>query len=361
MKNLIPVTLLCLASVCTLASSALANGRIVVTHDEWTLSNQGFTNAPSAAQFARNVANWFTGGAPGHFLVRSGNFGLTGTSLSSTMTAAGHTWTISVGASDALSNLQQYDAVFVCGTVPNLANLTAYVQGGGCVYLAAGTASSDANTWDAFVHAFGLDLGALNNLGGTFAIASSHPLFQGVTSLYHNNGNDLTDLEPANPANQVLVSSGAHGLYAVYDGGLAASTYCTAKTNSLGCVPAIASSGAASVSSASPFDITASNVLNQKTGLLFYGYSQQISAFQGGFKCMASPTHRTPTQNSNGNALPANDCSGAYSFDFNAWIQGGNDSLLVAGQEVDAQFWSRDPASPSTTGLTDALTFVINP
>jgi parallel beta-helix repeat protein len=138
-------------------------------------------------------------------------------------------------------------------------------------------------------------------------------------------------------------------------------SYCTAKTNSLGCVPAIAWSGTASVSSATPFDITASNVINQRLGVLFYGYSQSITPFQGGLKCVANPIHRTPTSGSGGSPLPTVDCSGFYTFDFNAWIQGGADPQLLACQEVDAQFWSRDPASPSTTGLSDALGFVINP
>jgi hypothetical protein len=83
--------------------------------------------------------------------------------------------------------------------------------------------------------------------------------------------------------------------------------------------------------------------------------------FQDGFMCVASPIVRTPLQHSGGSALPVADCSGSYAFDFNAWIQGGNDPLLAVGQQVAAQYWSRDPASPSTTGLTDAVTFHVLP
>lgn len=46
-------------------------GRIVVNHDEWTLSNAGFNRSANAAAFARNVAQWFTGGQPGDFLAYS--------------------------------------------------------------------------------------------------------------------------------------------------------------------------------------------------------------------------------------------------------------------------------------------------
>lgn len=149
------------------------------------------------------------------------------------------------------------------------------------------------------------------------------------------------------------------------DGGLAfapdgqPASYCTAKTNSLGCTPTIGFSGAPSATSAAPFLISGSNVLNQKSGLLFYGYAQASTPFAGGWKCTADPTRRTAVQSSNGSALPASDCSGVFVFDFNAWIQGGADALLTPGQEVDAQYWSRDPASAGAAGLTDALTFQI--
>jgi hypothetical protein len=50
---------------------------------------------------------------------------------------------------------------------------------------------------------------------------------------------------------------------------------------------------------------------------------------------------------------------GVYTFDMNAWIQSGVDPLLVPGTACFTQYWSRDPASASTTGLSDGLTFVI--
>ena len=34
-------------------------------------------------------------------------------------------------------------------------------------------------------------------------------------------------------------------------------------------------------------------------------------------------------------------------------------AAVVAGVLVDSQYWSRDPASPSTTGLTNAVEFGI--
>jgi hypothetical protein len=64
-----------------------------------------------------------------------------------------------------------------------------------------------------------------------------------------------------------------------------------------------------------------------------------------------------------GSPAPALDCSGAYHFDFNAWIQSGADPALVVGQDVWAQYWSRDQgfAFPDNTGLSNAVAFEIGP
>lgn len=135
--------------------------------------------------------------------------------------------------------------------------------------------------------------------------------------------------------------------------------YCHAKTNSSGCTPGLSFAGAPSASSAAPFWINASNLRNNKAGLLFYGLRANSVAFQGGTLCIGAPLQRTPVQLSGGNPLPADDCSGVLAFDFNARIQSGLDPQLVVGAEIDAQHWSRDPAAPSTTGLTDAIHFRI--
>jgi len=139
-----------------------------------------------------------------------------------------------------------------------------------------------------------------------------------------------------------------------------AESYCVAKVNSLGCTPAMTSSGIASVSSTLPFDVGAVNVINNKNGLMYYGLAALNAPFQGGVKCVAQPSKRTALQDSNGNAGP-DDCSGVYSIDVNALIQGGGDPALVVGATVYSQYWSRDPGSPSTTGLTDGLSFTVFP
>lgn len=137
---------------------------------------------------------------------------------------------------------------------------------------------------------------------------------------------------------------------------------CTAKVNSLGCLPMIASSGTPSATSPLPFTITATMILNFKNGLFFYNYTGAANLpFFGGTLCAQPPLRRTGLMNSGGNIPPTNDCSGNSAFPFNALIQGGMDPLLVPGLEVNCQYWSRDPQNVDGTGvgLTDAVQFVI--
>lgn len=136
-------------------------------------------------------------------------------------------------------------------------------------------------------------------------------------------------------------------------------TYCTAKVNSQGCVPQISALGVPGATNPNPFAIDAANVINHKTGLVLYSIAGAAATpFQGGTLCLASPLHRTPGQNSGGNPGP-DDCSGSYSFNFNARVQSGIDPALQPGVEVWAQYYTRDPASSFGVGLTDAVVFTI--
>lgn len=136
------------------------------------------------------------------------------------------------------------------------------------------------------------------------------------------------------------------------------STYCTAKLTSGGCTPQITTSGGPSISTSSGFVISAAQIEPQKFGLYFYGLSGPAAApFQGGYLCVQPPTRRTPAQSSGGAA----SCSGAYAFDWNAWIAGGADPLVTVGAAIHGQFWFRDPSSPSTTGLSGGVAYTVCP
>jgi hypothetical protein len=101
-------------------------------------------------------------------------------------------------------------------------------------------------------------------------------------------------------------------------------------------------------------------MLNQKTGFLTYSHQPASTPFQGGTLCIQAPILRTPGQNSGG-STSGNDCTGAYSFDMNAWIQSGVDPSLVVGADVFTQYRSRDPQSTSSSSLSNAVRFVVNP
>jgi Tol biopolymer transport system component len=136
--------------------------------------------------------------------------------------------------------------------------------------------------------------------------------------------------------------------------------YCTAKTNSNGCVPTICSSGRASASGANQLRITAHRVLNLKSGLFFWGLAPQAAPFGGGVRCVAYPVVRTAIQQSGGNTT-ANDCTGAFQFDFTpSYIAAAG---LSVGVHVYGQWWYRDPflPLPNNVGLSDGLEFVIEP
>ncbi|HUR28261.1 MAG TPA: hypothetical protein VM509_08735, partial [Planctomycetota bacterium] len=145
--------------------------------------------------------------------------------------------------------------------------------------------------------------------------------------------------------------------------------YCTAKLNSLGCTPSISSVGVSSASASSGFSVRGSNVRNQKPGLLLYGTSgRAASPFSGGTLCVAAVVRRGPGTSSGGNGSPANDCSGMYALDMNAFASGalgGNPlpALLVPGTVVDCQWWGRDQGflAPNNVTLTNALEYSVCP
>jgi hypothetical protein len=138
-------------------------------------------------------------------------------------------------------------------------------------------------------------------------------------------------------------------------------TYCAPKPNSQGCLPAIASTGAPSLSSNQPFTISAAGILSQKPGLLVYGTASAFTPFQGGTLCVSGP-RRVGMQNSGGTIGPT-DCSGTFAFDFNAHAAAGLDAALTAGVTVSAQWYYRDAQDPAGfgSGLTDALRFTLCP
>lgn len=136
-------------------------------------------------------------------------------------------------------------------------------------------------------------------------------------------------------------------------------TYCTATTNALGCAASITTTGTPSASNTAAFTIRATQVVNQKSGMLFYGRHGDAIPYLGGYLCVAPPLSRTFIQDSAGNAT-GNSCSGMLTLNMNNWIQGQNDPTLGAGDTVFAQFWYRDLPGQGIA-YSNAVSFTILP
>lgn len=142
--------------------------------------------------------------------------------------------------------------------------------------------------------------------------------------------------------------------------------YCTAGTTTNGCVPSISATGTASASAASGFNLDVVALEGQKQALLFYGvdntgFAPLAWGQSSSFLCVKAPTQRSIAQNTGGTA---GTCSGTFSMDWNAFraaTPGALGQPFAAGDSVYAQVWFRDPPTPKTTMLSDALQFTLAP
>ena len=133
--------------------------------------------------------------------------------------------------------------------------------------------------------------------------------------------------------------------------------YCQGKVNSQGCTPAISWTGTPKLSSGN-FKLAGSSFVNQKSGLLLYGFDADNAPFQGGTLCIGAPVKRSPFLWTGGSTSGSN-CSGVLSFDFAAWANSGADPSLDPGQVVYAQFMARDPQAAQAVALSNAVQFVL--
>ena len=146
----------------------------------------------------------------------------------------------------------------------------------------------------------------------------------------------------------------------------APTNYCTAGTSGNGCIASITANHQPSVTQATTCSITVTALEGQRFCLVFYGLDNTgfaPSSWGAGssYLCVKAPTQRTPTQLSGG-TLGA--CDGQLLLDWNAY-QGSHPLALgnpwLAGAKVYAQTWYRDPPSPKTTSLSNALEMTYQP
>ncbi|MCA0374223.1 MAG: PEP-CTERM sorting domain-containing protein [Gemmatimonadetes bacterium] len=196
------------------ATTVQAQGRIFVNHDEWTLSGTGIAQAGGAnvTQFTRNVASWLTGGLSGSVLIASGNFGFPPASVATDLSTGGYSFTVTQNnTAGGWAGLSGYNAVFVdassagAGSNAQLqADLQAYVLGGGSVFVNFGTGlggpAAEAAAFNTFLGYFGIQAApqynGISGVTNTTTFAGQGPygagLFTGVSGLYSNNGNTLS-------------------------------------------------------------------------------------------------------------------------------------------------------------------------
>lgn len=173
----------------------------------------------------------------------------------------------------------------------------------------------------------------------------------------------LADLAESDAGLYSAVVSGACGTLetptATLGVGGVTTIYCTAKLNSAGCLPAIGFTGKPSASAATPYFVRADNVLPGSFGVFFWTVDGAAAVpFHGGVLCVGGQIFRSPGLQSIGTG----PCNAHFEHDFGlAIVLGGAAHPLSAGTRFWGQFWSRDPASPSGTSLTDALTAVVCP
>jgi hypothetical protein len=138
-------------------------------------------------------------------------------------------------------------------------------------------------------------------------------------------------------------------------------TYCVGKPNSQGREPSIGFTGSPRLSGPDDFHVTASLVVNRKSGFLFWGPQAATPPFAAGTSCVRGSIVRTPLQDSGGSAPPIADCSGTFDFAFTHAYLGAHG--LGAASTVYAQWFSRDPAQADGTGasISNALEFTICP
>lgn len=163
--------------------------------------------------------------------------------------------------------------------------------------------------------------------------------------------------------NLVLMDTNtARDVFVHHRPGPIATSYCTAKVDSVGCVPGFQVTGTPSVGNGQGYDVALFNVRSNTVGQLFYGLAPQALPFAGGLLCASGSLRRTRPRTSGGPSSPL-DCTGTFSFDFATHAASGVDAALVPGTTVYAQYTYRDPLDPSGfgRGLSGGTAFTLVP
>lgn len=207
-KRTLKVTLLCLLPVFCLSARA---GKLVVSGDDWPLSQRGFKEEPSsAAALVHNLESSFTHrgsgqwlpGKPGRFLIYGG---VGHDVLAQKLQDDGHDVEFFrlQPAAPSLTRLCRFDGVMIRPTPPLGAPpgfdprpFIQYLQMGGNVYVEAGAPGPgdwQAKTLNSLLEPFGIKLAGNKDgvVHENVSLNTTHPVFRGVEALHWHQGQVL--------------------------------------------------------------------------------------------------------------------------------------------------------------------------
>ncbi|MBI5433770.1 MAG: FG-GAP repeat protein [Planctomycetes bacterium] len=179
--------------------------------------------------------------------------------------------------------------------------------------------------------------------------------YDSAVALFDFDGDGLDDLVSGAPS----VSAGV-SVVTIYAGGAGQPEpyFCPVKPAATYCFPFLQYTGIASVSGATPFVLTATQVPATVNGLFFYGTNQKWTPFGSYNLCVAPPIIRLAVQDSGGSAI----CDGTLTFDLGAYLQSGVNPNLVVGSDVHVQAWLRQSTGGSgVAATTNALRITLRP
>lgn len=139
--------------------------------------------------------------------------------------------------------------------------------------------------------------------------------------------------------------------------------YCAPNfSGDLACATTIGASGCLSVTAASGYVVTASNLPPQRPGLFFYGLQSNWASWggAGNILCVFGPRQRLPVSTTGGSGT----CGGALAIDLAAWLAANPAALgapFAGGELLFVQGWYRDVTAPLGSSLTSAWTVAVSP
>jgi Tol biopolymer transport system component len=143
-------------------------------------------------------------------------------------------------------------------------------------------------------------------------------------------------------------------------------SFCTPGTSSNGCTALLSASAQPSLSGANPCLLLATGVEGQRAGLFFYGLDNSCFVpipwgASSSWLCVRAPLQRTPLASSGGTN---GACDGTLALDWASFAASHPNALgqpWNVGDRAFVQAWYRDPPSPKTTTLSDALLLTYEP